>query len=1246
MAWGAFSPNLALSNGKRTVKVPSSSVTSNLLSVAGSRFVVSGKYYWEIVDSTDGGLSGSSDLRVGLSNPSFSPTTDTVGIGASSNAYQWSTISGVGTLTYNSVFQQNAPAFVAGDRLRVAFDADNHKLWLAVGSGAWIGAGGGAGTPDTNTNGITLAPALYSAGLAPTLTYKPTPNNSATANFSTNSWAFSAPSGFITIESPFASDFSSAFGGITDSGLTSNIHIGLAAWQQNHAYILGARVSNASVAFQCITSGTSQNTGSGPVGSGSDITDGTVHWKWLSAIDYNSIQSWANALPSVLSTSSVGLLWNNGPITTTSGVPVLTLSGHTTSSSVTITLTCAPGESHRDATGPVAFSSTNGAAIVLPASGAGNTNYIFVGDSNVTIDAIQFQDPNGGSKSSIIAATAGNFRLSNCILDGFAQPGPPAANIIDIQSGCSSFIIDNCLVIDRSATHSNDSNTIECFALTQIGVVINCTFLSVVNNTLSVAVQADNTNSSGVLARNSVFFGWTVPLNAASIGAIAADHCCTDVTAFAGNVTNGSGNLFSRIATNQFINAATDFRLKAGADCIDGGVVDLTNIPSSDDVRKTPRPSIGSWDIGLFQSGVLVSKLIQVILSEKVASLKGAKKLLGVKTRPWSIDFSFDFGPFISGMSANVIKQKISGNVKSVALASSELSRLVKAFGLSKLQAASSFSAAFDKEFIRINITAAVLFQVIHIPNRAIARSIFGATSQAARAARLISRISSLTSGSSAKAVNVVTKIFNGVTPLLVSVKRLISTNKNNTQSQTAAFTNKTVGHTLFTSLSQIAFQTRGATQSIIKLISLAISDVASFARNLSAFRSISAFDSQAASSFQGRRSTIIASASQIYLSFISHASGHIAGTITQQIISSVSGVAHFTLALSSEVVVVLKTVGLHSSALSTASQIIMRLIGKFLTVLSTQSTLVTKLISRVSSAVSSQLATKFILQAPTKLVTATSSQITYVVRSSSHIAQAALGAAQILVRMSSRALSVATGYATSVGGLSAALAKSLFVSESYIASLLRGVGFSKTSFNAQSARLTTQRGFITFILVPNSVSRHVAVSITRIAVNPEIVAAGKQGSGKIYTSSLSSVVNITTPRSATLSAILSPLASLVKWFHFFNPHHPSVLLPPLDGPAEPPSFSAMDPADQERFVFDWSARSEPNDPIASVQVISTPPGMNFVGPIFVDNLQVEVTLGPFSPPQLPMTYGLRCSVTFVSGRRSSYTIPIPVRIL
>jgi hypothetical protein len=54
------------------------------------------------------------------------------------------------------------------------------------------------------------------------------------------------------------------------------------AWAASTSYTVGQRRSNSSKVYEVITAGTSASSG-GPTTTASDITDGTVHWMYLSA---------------------------------------------------------------------------------------------------------------------------------------------------------------------------------------------------------------------------------------------------------------------------------------------------------------------------------------------------------------------------------------------------------------------------------------------------------------------------------------------------------------------------------------------------------------------------------------------------------------------------------------------------------------------------------------------------------------------------------------------------------------------------------------------------------------------------------------------------------------------------------------------------------------------------------------------------------------------------------------------------
>lgn len=65
------------------------------------------------------------------------------------------------------------------------------------------------------------------------------------------------------------------------SGLTPSV----GAWNFSTAYSVGQTVSNDGNVYSCITAGTSGAFPvTGPTGQGQDITDNTVHWKWIGTV--------------------------------------------------------------------------------------------------------------------------------------------------------------------------------------------------------------------------------------------------------------------------------------------------------------------------------------------------------------------------------------------------------------------------------------------------------------------------------------------------------------------------------------------------------------------------------------------------------------------------------------------------------------------------------------------------------------------------------------------------------------------------------------------------------------------------------------------------------------------------------------------------------------------------------------------------------------------------------------------------
>jgi hypothetical protein len=440
--------------------------------------------------------------------------------------------------------------------------------------------------------------------------------------------------------------------------ITSNIHVGLAAWT-NHTFTLGEDCSNAGNAYRCITAGTST---AAPTGTSADVDNGgAAHFKWLSAIDFTSYNAWWTAITSPTTQPVVGQIWNHGVFTATLATPIMSFTGKTTTSTNNITLTCAPGESFRDVPGAtLAFNASNGVAIQLPASGTGSINYVDISNNNFILDGIQFKDPNSTSGSTIISVSGSGCRIQNCIIDGFTQSTSGGIIFTTGFTAATGLVIENILLIDRATT--DRAFAFEALNATDTVRIVNCTGISTTVATIFPCFGSNSSTSSTFIIRNCAVFGYQSAGGiGGSLGTAASavvDHCVSDATGIGSASTDGGSNLFSKTAANQFVSATTNFKLKAGADCINAGVVDTTDIPSGDDVFRTARGA--TWDVGAFE-------LISAFSVTRDVGLPAALALSVIRdlgtVGPFSLDFSPDFGSGGTGIDSSFSATIISNSI-------------------------------------------------------------------------------------------------------------------------------------------------------------------------------------------------------------------------------------------------------------------------------------------------------------------------------------------------------------------------------------------------------------------------------------------------------------------------------------------------------------------------------------------------------------------------------------------------------
>lgn len=406
-------------------------------------------------------------------------------------------------------------------------------------------------------------------------------------------------------------------------------------------------------------------------------------------------------------------------------------------------------------------------------------------------------------------------------------------------------------------------------------------------------------------------------------------------------------------------------------------------------------------------------------------------------------------------------------------------------------------------------------------------------------------------------------------------------------------------------------------------------------------------------------------------------------------------GLSKLASSLAGSVAALSRQTGKINNAASSSSGGIRRAIGHPLFCLSISSAFVVTVGSHFSGLLSAALAQVVALttvRSKGALVSAAQTQVAAAARNLTHTLLQALTAVQAeatsVVAAAKRTL-LASPAATQAQAASVirGMARFLSVGSLNLAAMVRGISHLIPVPTVQSPLMTMKR----FALTPGSVVSS-SVSLLAKSMNlgrgiagPEVTATVSQrgrtlatfsGStpglrqlvgkgllavaqqaqnvvrligGKRLGATLRQAVSVVVPKGLVLRASQSQLSALVPWFHFFVQDWAKqqlVLLPPGGGKAEPPSFGPTDPADQTTFAFDWIARGNVSDPIVSAQVVSIPPGLSFFGPPFISGSLVEITVSPFVPVTLPVTYSLRCSVVFASGRRSSFSIPMPVRFL
>lgn len=328
---------------------------------------------------------------------------------------------------------------------------------------------------------------------------------------------------------------------------------------------------------------------------------GTVtHTIGTSSRNYSTLQAWEDAIPADLvadGNSYVGECYNDSEFTAR-----VSIAGHTTSSSNTITLTCATGQSFSDnasvQSNALRYNQANGVGLLV------STDYgscIDTQVAHVTISKMQMKA--SGFQGRAVVSSSGdapNVHWHRNILQGRVDNNG-AFNYVVINNGRFGKFTQN-VVIASAATTGGGGLKLTYQASTE--PIVGNTFVVPSDRAAGTNGVLMNANVSATLTNNAVFGFATSFANTGT--ALAGSNNASDVT-----IGFGTSNQASKTYANQFqntTNASLDLRLKTGADCIDNGVTDSVN--GTPDIAGTTRPVGAAYDIGAWELAASAPRFI------------------------------------------------------------------------------------------------------------------------------------------------------------------------------------------------------------------------------------------------------------------------------------------------------------------------------------------------------------------------------------------------------------------------------------------------------------------------------------------------------------------------------------------------------------------------------------------------------------------------------------------------------------
>lgn len=301
--------------------------------------------------------------------------------------------------------------------------------------------------------------------------------------------------------------------------------------------------------------------------------------------NYSTIAAWITAISPVPTGGQTGQCYNDSEFLITSTID---FSGLTTTAINDVVLTTATGQSAFDTnTNGIGYNQSNGVGIRSTTS-----YFIMLKPINyLTISKIQFSNQGSGNDNrcvdgSTVSTSTGGFQVSQCLLEVTTANGSGCWPL-GILGGGSAF--NTFLICGGTTSTGVRAQYFSSGAVVLANVIIARTS----NNTATGTAIVTSGAGAPVLINTGIFNFSSISSGTTPTGSNNA----TDLS----SMGFGTSNQVSLPYANQFVTttlSSRNFRTKTGANLIDNGATDTTDIPAAIDIFGTSRPQGSAWDIG------------------------------------------------------------------------------------------------------------------------------------------------------------------------------------------------------------------------------------------------------------------------------------------------------------------------------------------------------------------------------------------------------------------------------------------------------------------------------------------------------------------------------------------------------------------------------------------------------------------------------------------------------------------------